>query len=147
MWEMVELKDCQQQEMEGKLQFHSCLMLMNTRSHLWKFTTWMFVCRGLMVVYTVRQVNSHEQNPPGVCHFFLYHYSSSSSLLAVITNPLSGTLGPQIVALIFSYPLNVTINYLATFSKPAWAQPESLLTFLWRNSSYSGFWGIFYLNY
>ena len=22
-WEMVELKDCQQQEMEGKLQFHS----------------------------------------------------------------------------------------------------------------------------
>ena len=72
-----------------------------------------------MVVYTVRQVNSHEQHPPGVCHFFLYHYSSSSSLLAIITNLLSGTLSPQIVALIFSYPLNVTINCLATFSKPA----------------------------
>ena len=27
-WEMVELKDCQQQETEGKLQFHSCLTLM-----------------------------------------------------------------------------------------------------------------------
>ena len=27
-WEMVELKDGQQQEMEGKLQFHSCLTLM-----------------------------------------------------------------------------------------------------------------------
>jgi len=27
-WEMVELKDCQQQEMEGKLQFHSHLTLL-----------------------------------------------------------------------------------------------------------------------
>ena len=27
-WEIVELKDCQQQEMEGKLQFHSHLTLM-----------------------------------------------------------------------------------------------------------------------
>ena len=27
-WETLELKECQQQEMEGKLQFHSCLMLM-----------------------------------------------------------------------------------------------------------------------
>ena len=26
-WEMIELKDCQQQEMEGKLQFHSHPML------------------------------------------------------------------------------------------------------------------------
>ena len=79
----------------------------------------MFVCRGLTVVYIARQVNSHVQDPPGVCHFFLYHYSSSSSLLAIITNPLSGTLSPQIVALIFNYPLNVTVNCLAAFSKPA----------------------------
>ena len=28
MWEMVELKDHQQQQKESKLQFHSCLMLM-----------------------------------------------------------------------------------------------------------------------
>ena len=28
MWEMVELKDHQQWETEGKLQFHLCLMLM-----------------------------------------------------------------------------------------------------------------------
>ena len=27
-WETTELKECQQQEMEGKLQFHSCLTLM-----------------------------------------------------------------------------------------------------------------------
>ena len=27
-WEKVEMKDHQQLEMEGKLQFHSCLMLM-----------------------------------------------------------------------------------------------------------------------
>ena len=36
MWEMVELKDGQQQEAEGKLQFHSHLT----------FTTWKFAMQG-----------------------------------------------------------------------------------------------------
>ena len=33
--------------MEGKLQCHSCWHWWNTCPHLWKFTTWRFVCREL----------------------------------------------------------------------------------------------------
>ena len=48
-WEMVELKDRQQRETEGKMQFHSCPMGWNTRSHLCKFKAWRYACRGLTV--------------------------------------------------------------------------------------------------
>ena len=68
-WEMLlELKDLQQKEMEGKLQFNSChdgtgsgsLLEPDTRLHLWKFATWRFVCRGL----TVRQANERDRQLP-----------------------------------------------------------------------------------
>ena len=42
---MVELKDPQQQEKEGKLQCHSCLTLSECT-----FATYMFICRELTVV-------------------------------------------------------------------------------------------------
>ena len=42
---MVELKDPQQQEKEGKLQCHSCLTLSGCT-----FATYMFICRELTVV-------------------------------------------------------------------------------------------------
>ena len=47
-WEMVELKDHQQQEMQGKLHFHAW-RCWNAWSHLWKFATWQFVGRGLII--------------------------------------------------------------------------------------------------
>ena len=41
-WEMVDLKDDQQQETEDKLQFHSCLMLM--AQALIPCWNWMYIC-------------------------------------------------------------------------------------------------------
>ena len=42
------VKGCQQQEMEGKLQFHSCLTLMEHMFAFWKFTTWSFIYGDLL---------------------------------------------------------------------------------------------------
>ena len=41
-------KDCQQWEMEGKLQFHSHLTLMEHMLAFWKFTTWRFIYGNLL---------------------------------------------------------------------------------------------------
>ena len=48
-WEMVELKGHQQQEMEGKLQFHLCLMLMERTFASLKVHNLKFVYRGVTI--------------------------------------------------------------------------------------------------
>ena len=44
---MVDLKDCQQWEMEGN--FTHAWHRWNACSHLWKFTTWRFTCRRFTI--------------------------------------------------------------------------------------------------
>ena len=55
-WEMVELKGHQQQEMEGKLQFHVCLMLMEHTFASLKVHNLKFVYRGV-TIFKERQMN------------------------------------------------------------------------------------------
>ena len=59
-WEMVGLQDRQQQETEGKLQFHSHInwRWWNTCSHFWKWT-WRLVCRGFTIHCSVPRMNEN----------------------------------------------------------------------------------------
>lgn len=49
---MTELEDCQQWEVEGELQFPSCLTRLDVQMHIRifeKFATLRFICRGLIL--------------------------------------------------------------------------------------------------
>ena len=48
-WEMVELKDHQQQRWRTSYNFTHVQRWWNTYLHLWKFTAWRFIYRGLTV--------------------------------------------------------------------------------------------------